>query len=130
MSSADHVASDDANTLPKEVVESNDNTVVEDKTDQWELICWRLRLGHLSFRNIQMLAALGVLPKKLLRAKIPKFSAYLHRKMIKWLWSTKEETVKKFASCEETWRVCFGSHHGITHPTFHNSIEKKLTKRR
>ena len=77
-SSTDQEVSDDSNKPPKEIVGSNDNAFVEAETDQGELMRWHLRLGHLSCRKIQLLAALGVITKKLLRAKVPKRSACLH----------------------------------------------------
>ena len=47
------------------------NVDLEADSDQGELIRWHLRLGHLPFNKLRVLSALGVLLKRLLKAKIP-----------------------------------------------------------
>ena len=71
---------------------------------QWQVMTmqsWKLKLSKESpcagtwglaicpFENTQALAVLGVLPKKLLRAKVPKWSTYLREEMTKRVWRTK-----------------------------------------
>ena len=55
--------------------EKDEEDMLEDNLDQGELIRWHLRLGNLSFHKLRVMAALGILPKRLLKAKIPKCSS-------------------------------------------------------
>jgi GAG-pre-integrase domain len=46
-----------------------------------ELLEWHIRLGHMSMKRLQALAATGVLPKVLSKCKIPICAGCLHGKM-------------------------------------------------
>ena len=40
-----------------------------------DLLCWHYRLGHISFKTIKLLSVAGVLPKRLMKAQVPKCAA-------------------------------------------------------
>ena len=54
-----------------------------------ELLRWHHRLGHISFKAIRLLAAVGVLPKRLLQARIPKYAACQYGLMTRKPWRSK-----------------------------------------
>ena len=54
-----------------------------------ELLRWHHRLGHISFKAIRLLAAAGVLPKRLLQVHIPKCAAYQYGSMTRKPWRSK-----------------------------------------
>ena len=75
--------------------ESADDQVIEAESDQGELIRWHCRLGHLSFRKLKILAALGILPRRLLNAKTPKCATCLYSSMTKKPWRVKGDANRK-----------------------------------
>ena len=60
-----------------------------------ELLRWHYRLGHVSFRRIQLMAKRNELPKKLFEAKIPLCPACQYGKMIRRPWRTKPQQTGK-----------------------------------
>jgi len=57
--------------------------------DEEELMYWHLRLGHLAFSRVQHMAHLGLLPRRLQKAKIPFCSGCIYGKMTRRPWRTK-----------------------------------------
>ena len=60
-----------------------------------ELLRWHYRLGHVSFRRIQLMAKRNELPKKLLEAKIPLCPACQYGKTTRRPWRTKPQQTGK-----------------------------------
>ena len=56
---------------------------------QADLLRWHYRLGHLSFKLIKAMAEVGLLPKKLAKAPIPKFAGCMFAALTKKPWRTK-----------------------------------------
>ena len=50
---------------------------------------WHLRLGHLSFYKLRVMAALGILPKRLLKDKVPKCSSCIYGSMMNKAWKSR-----------------------------------------
>ena len=67
----------------------DDQETLSATDDLAELLRWHYRLGHLSFKRIRLLAALGILPRRLLRVKTPKCAGCLYGAMTKRPWRTK-----------------------------------------
>jgi hypothetical protein len=57
--------------------------------DEEELMYWHLWLGHLAFSRVQHMAHLGLLPRRLQKAKIPFCSGCIYGKMTRRPWRTK-----------------------------------------
>jgi hypothetical protein len=57
--------------------------------DEEELMYWHLRLGHLAFSRVQYMAHLGLLPRRLQKAKIPFCSGCIYGKMTRRPWRIK-----------------------------------------
>ena len=88
-------------------------------------------LGHLSFHNLRVMAALGILPKKLLKAKIPKYSYYMHVSTTKKTWRSRRRNGKRKiipanapGDCVSVYTVEFRT------PGFVAQLKGMLTKRR
>ena len=58
-------------------------------TDQAELLRWHYRLGHLSFKKIRNMSALGILPKRLLGIKPPVCAVCIYGGMTRRPWRNK-----------------------------------------
>eukprot|EP00957_Ditylum_brightwellii_P167558 12755919-Ditylum_brightwellii.AAC.1 len=58
---------------PTSNIHSHDDIQVAALTLQAELFQWHYCLGHLSFSKLQLLSALGILPRKLTNVKPPKY---------------------------------------------------------
>ena len=58
-------------------------------SDYAELLRWHYRLGHMSFARIKLLAALGILPRRLMLVRTPKCAGCLFGSMTKKPWRTK-----------------------------------------
>ena len=68
------------------------NNVDEDTsatTPLGELIRWHHRLGHLSFKKLQLLAMMNLIPRELSKCKAPKCATCMYGKMTKKPWRTK-----------------------------------------
>ena len=68
--------------------------IVEDEEEKFEsasaeLLHYHHKLGHLSFKRLQQAAALGVIPKHLQHAKVPKCTACLFSKATRKPWRTR-----------------------------------------
>ena len=74
---------------------SADDQVIEAESDQGELMRWHCRLGHLSFRKLKILAALGILPRRLLNAKTPKCATCVYSSMTKKPWKVKGDANRR-----------------------------------
>ena len=59
------------------------------ESPQEELLQWHYRLGNFLFTQLQLLSALGVLPRKLLKVNPPKCAGCLYGAMKKRSWRTK-----------------------------------------
>lgn len=60
-----------------------------DVTPTQELLVWHFRLAHLSFKRLQHMAKLGLLPKKLQNCRIPECPACCYAKATKVPWRSK-----------------------------------------
>ena len=54
-----------------------------------ELIRWHHRLGHMSFKKLQLLAMMNLIPRELSKCKAPKCATCMYGKMTKKPWRTK-----------------------------------------
>ena len=59
------------------------------ESPQADLLRWNYRLGHFSFKLIKVMAEVGLLPKKLAKAPIPKCAGCMFAAMTKKPWRTK-----------------------------------------
>jgi len=53
---------------------------------------WHYRLGHLSYRKMKLLSAMGILPKKFLDIKPPKCAGCMFGSMTRRPWTRKGAT--------------------------------------
>ena len=67
----------------------DDAQILTVETPQADLLRWHYRLRHLSFKFIKTMAEVGILPKKLAKAPIPKCAGCMFAAMTKNPWSTK-----------------------------------------
>jgi len=65
------------------------NDKIEGVNDMSEWMRWHYRLGHMSFRKIKLLCAMGFLPKKFLKLKTPKCAGCLYGSMTRKPWRTR-----------------------------------------
>ena len=75
-------------TLPQSHVIPEDEEV-QGETPQAELLAWHYRLGHISFRKIQAIAARNDLPRRLMNAQIPLCASCAFGKATRKAWRTK-----------------------------------------
>jgi GAG-pre-integrase domain len=77
----------------EEIYEVHHTTIRNEK----EILLYREKLGHMSFKLIQHAATNGILPKSLAKCKSPICPACLHGKMTRKLWRT-SNTVHKISN--------------------------------
>ena len=65
-----------------------ENQLSQEAQNQKELLLWHTRLGHVSMRRIQKMAAIGCIPTKLARCQIPMCQACAYGTMKKRPWRT------------------------------------------
>lgn len=100
------------------------------KTPQAELLRWHYRLGHLSFKRVQLLAAVGAIPKKLATITPPKCAGCLYGAMTRRPWRIKttkndlKRTVTKPGDCVSVDQLESSS------PGFIAQLKGKLTNNR
>ena len=59
------------------------------ESQQADLLRWHYHIGHLSFKIIKAMAEVGLLPKKLAKALVPKYVGCMFATIIKKPWRTK-----------------------------------------
>ena len=75
-------------------IEDDEETITA-ISPQAELLRWHYRLGHHSFKRLQLLALLGVIPRQLAKVKPPKCAGCLYGSMTKRPWRTKARNKAK-----------------------------------
>lgn len=86
---------EDKQDLILEQIDEVQNQHFDNMTPSNQLLYWHLRLGHLSFTKVKLLAILGILPKSLINVRIPKCAGCLLGAMTKKPWRVKGEKNKK-----------------------------------
>ena len=66
-----------------DVIPTEEQDHVTATSDYAELLRWHYRLGHMSFARIKLLAALGILPRRLMLVRTPKCAGCLYGSMRK-----------------------------------------------
>ena len=112
--------------------ENNQDSIIEADTPQGELMRWHYRLGHLSFKKIKVLCALGILPRKLLKVQPPKCSACIYGAMTKVPWRTKgqQSSINTAINCTESGQCVSIDQLESTTPGFIAQLKGRLTKDR
>ena len=96
-----------------------------------ELLRWHHRLGHISFKAIRLLAAAGVLPKRLLQVHIPKCAAYQYGSMTRKPWRSKAAPSKIKPTIVEQPGNCISvDQMESSMPGFMAQMKGRLTRRR
>mmetsp|Transcript_7539 Transcript_7539/g.9692 ORF Transcript_7539/g.9692 Transcript_7539/m.9692 type:complete len:194 (-) Transcript_7539:502-1083(-) len=77
-----------------EVPQATNNVTEPDEhtsatTPVGELVRWHHRLGHMSYKKLQLLAMMNLIPKELSKCKDPKCATCMYGKMTKKPWRTK-----------------------------------------
>ena len=75
-------------TTPKWSSEEIETQLSQEAKNQRELLLWHTRLGHISMRRIQKMAALGCIPTNVARCQIPMCQACAYGTMHKRPWRT------------------------------------------
>jgi hypothetical protein len=71
---------------------TNQDDVTSSLDASAELMRWHLRLGHLPFANIRLMAARKEIPSRLANYRIPKCQSCLYGKATKRPWQTKGQS--------------------------------------
>jgi hypothetical protein len=79
--------------LPPTIIEDEEDTVPQDASA--ELLRWHHRLGHISFKKLQMMAKTQILPKKLSTCKVPLCTSCLFGKATRRPWRSKTSKEKQ-----------------------------------
>ena len=82
--------SNTAHMISQELPEPDDLTIAHVDNQQAELLRWHYRLNHLTFGVLQILAKMGMLPRRLTQARVPKCSAWIFGAKHKWPWHSHE----------------------------------------
>jgi len=78
---------EEASEPPPTVIEDEEDTDPQDSSA--ELLRWHHRFGHISFKKLQMLAKMQILPKKLSTCKVPLCTSCLFGKATRRPWRSK-----------------------------------------
>ena len=107
-------------------------SIIEADTPQGELMRWHYRLGHLSFKKIKVLCALGILPRKLLKVQAPKCSACIYGAMTKVPWRSKghQSSINDITECTAPGQCVSIDQLESSTPGFIAQLKGRLTKDR
>ena len=99
------------------------------ESPQEELLQWHYRLGHFLFTQLQLLSALGVLPRKLLKVNPPKCAGCLYGAMKKRSWRTKSaNNLVSIREASSPVKCALVDQMGSSTPRFISQLKGKLTK--
>jgi len=87
--SCDDIHHDHRHTTPHLQPHADDAERLTVESPQADLLRWHYRLGHLSFKLIKAMSEVGLLPKHLAKARIPKCAGCMFAAMTKKPWRTK-----------------------------------------
>jgi hypothetical protein len=76
------------------IILADDSERLAAVSPQAELLRWHYRLGHTSFAKLKLMAALGILPRRLVSVKPPKYAGCTFGAMTKKPWRTKADPTK------------------------------------
>eukprot|EP00957_Ditylum_brightwellii_P009259 700633-Ditylum_brightwellii.AAC.1 len=75
--------------VPADVIPDQEEQALAAKDDQAELLQWHFRLVHLPFTKLQLLATVGILPRRTANVQLPKCIGCLYGAMTRRPWRTK-----------------------------------------
>jgi len=81
---------------PPTIIEDEEDTVPQDASA--ELLRWHHRLGHISFKKLQLMSKTHILPKKLSTCKVPLCTSCLFGKATRRPWYSKTSKEKPIMS--------------------------------
>ena len=114
----------------REIMSSANDTIVA-STNEGELLRWHYRLGHLSWKKLNLLALLGIIPRKLFNLRAPKCPCCIAAQMTRIPTRTKgPSSVRNIQPATKLGQYVSVDQMECSTPGFVAQLKGKLTRKR